>query len=266
MKALPTLVLGGWLVTIAGRADAYHEGEERLVDGTAHTLRARETRIGLWDLDFGPVAFATLGTKTAPWLLALFAPAVVPNGFVKLRLLHTRPLTLSAGAAVFHAALPSRASITVVPLSAFASVDLTPRLSLHGGGTYAYAEGDGEIDLVAARIRADAAASTLQFQAKVEWRVTRGIALTIEGRVQPRTTTARFRATLPETLGVNGSFSGEIAPRDRSAAAGLAAIAFSGRHLNVRAGAGYGAVFLPALGLVLPYTTVLPELDVHVRF
>jgi hypothetical protein len=268
------LLVGIALLVFARAAHAYHEGEERLVDATAHTLRAREARIGLWELELGTFDFATIGTDTAPWAASFLFDSIVENGHVKLRLVRTTPLTISVAAAVYHADLSptgryvaGTGSLLLVPISGFVSSDLTSRLSLHLGATYARLDApDLDIDIGSARARTAIAASALQLHAMGEYRVTRVVALTLQVHGQPYATPANVRLTTTGALGDKIGFAGTVAPDDRTAVAAVGSIAFSGSHFNARVGAGYGAIFLPSMGITIPIATFFPEVDAYVRF
>jgi hypothetical protein len=261
-------------LALATPARAYHEDEERIVDQTAHTLRAGEARIGLWELEYAPVAFATVGTDTAPWAASIVFQSVVANGHVKVRVLHTSLLTVSIGAALYHADVPANGpflsgsgSLLLVPLSLYASSDLSRRASLHLGATYAYADaGNLEVDVGVYRAHAALAASALQLHAMGEYRLTRVVALTLQIHGQPYSTPATVHTTTTDEFGETIAFSGTVGPVHRTAIAAVASVALSGRHVNARFGGGYGAIFLPSMGVTIPITTFLPEIDVYVRF
>ncbi|MDB4938479.1 MAG: hypothetical protein JWP87_5451 [Labilithrix sp.] len=255
-------------------ARAYHEGDERLVDGTAHTLRAGEARVGLWELELAPVAFATVGTDTAPWAASLVVQSLVVNGHAKVRVVHSPLLTLSLGAAVYHADVPSsgslvsgKGSVLLVPLSLFASSDVSHSTSLHLGVTYARASGDDlDLQVGSYRARGAMAASALQLHAMGEYRVSRVVALTLQLHAQPYSSPASVQTTTTDSYGDQIDFSGTAGPVDRTAFAAVASVVVSGKYLTARFGGGYGAIFLPSMGVAIPYTTVLPELDIYVRF
>ena len=262
------------MLVFARAAHAYHEGDERLVDATAHTLRAREARVGLWELELGIFELATVGTDTAPWAASFLFDSVVANGHVKVRLLHTAPLTMSVAAAVYHTDLsPSgrlvsgNGSLLLVPVSGFVSSDLSSDLSLHLGVTYAHLDApDLSLDIGSSRAQTAIAASALQLHAMGEWRATRVVALTLQVHGQPYATPAAVHITTTDSAGEKVAFSGTVAPVDRTALAAVASVAFSGRHFNARVGAGYGAIFLPSMGITIPISTVFPEVDAYVRF
>lgn len=273
-KAAIALLAGLATLVFARAAHAYHEGDERLVDATAHTLRAREVRVGLWELELGTFEFATIGTDTAPWVASFLVDSVVANGHVKVRLLRTAPLTISVAAAVYHANLSSTGrlvsgtgSLLLVPVSGWVSSDLSSNMSLHLGVTYAQLDApDLSLDVGSSRARAAIAASAVQLHAMGEYRVSRVVALTLQVHGQPYTTAATVRMTTTDVTGGKVAFTGTVGPVDRTELAAVASVAFSGRYFNARVGAGYGAIFLPSMGITIPVATVFPEIDAYVRF
>lgn len=266
------LALGGTL--FSRTASAYHTEDERIVDQTAHTLRAREFRLGLWELEFAPLSFATVGTDNVPWVAGLVMSAPAANGHAKVRLLRTRPVTVSLVAAAYYGRLrvsgareETTGTLWLLPFSLYLSSDVVGPLSVHLGATYTRGDLDGDIDPKIYRTSATVATSALQLHAAAELRANRVVAFVLQGHAQPYASPGVVRSRTTSTA-VAGSvdFTGTIEPVDRTAVAATASIVLSGKHMNARFGAGYGAVFLPSMGFVLPYTTVLPGLDLYARF
>jgi hypothetical protein len=259
--------------TLTRGAAAYHTEDERIVDGTAHTLRAREFRVGLWELEFAPFSFVTVGTDNAPWVAGLFLSSVVANGHAKLRILRTSPLTISVGGAAYYCRLrmndagkDTNGTLWLVPLSLQLSSDLAKPVSLHAGATYTFGDLDGDMDPSVYRTRVAIATRALQVHAGIELRASRVVAFLIEGHAQPYSAPATVRSRTTTPFGSSVDFNGTIEPVNRTAVAGTGSIILSGKNVNARFGAGYGAMFLPSMGVTLPITTVIPELDLYVRF
>jgi len=267
-------VAAATLVVAPSSARAYHEGDERIVDATAHTLRAREVRIGIWELELAPLAFVTLGTDTAPWAASFVFDSVVQNGHVKVRVLRTKPVTISIAAAVYHTQLSESGrvvagsgSMLLFPTSVFVSSDLSSRVSLHLGVTYAHLDaGDLDLDVGSARARTAISASALQLHAMGEYRVSRVVALTLQLHAQAYASPATVRMTSTDSSGSKVTFAGTIEPVDRTGVAAVAGVAISGKNLNVRIGGGYGAIFLGSMGVTIPIGTFQPQVDAFVRF
>ncbi len=262
------------MLTTTRAAHAFHEGDERIVDDTAHTLRARETRIGLWEIEFGPLPFVTIGTDTAPWAASFLVHSVVYNGHAKVRLLYTKPLTISVTGAAYYSDLhvsgplaTGSGSLWIVPLSLFVSSDVSRRVSLHLGGTYAYADAEGNVDLSSVSSgRGAIAANALQLHAMGEYRVSRIVAVTLQLHAQPYSTPLAVHTSTTTSIGDKIDFNGTISPVDHTSVAAVASVALSGPTFNVRFGGGYGAIFVPTMGVMVPMATFLPEVDAYVRF
>lgn len=197
----------------------------------------------------------TIGTDTAPWAASFFLQSVVVNGHVKVRLLHTEPLTISVSAGAYHATVPASGtviagsgSLLLVPASLYSSSDLTKRVSLHLGVTYAHVGVDGEVELQTgtAPARGALAANAVQLHAMVEWRVSRLVALTLVGHAQPVSSQPAVHLSATTTYGDRFELVGTVAPVDRTALAAIGSVVLSGKHMNFRIGGGYGAVFLPS--------------------
>jgi hypothetical protein len=272
---LPAAAVAAAIVTCAVDASAYHEGDDRIVDETAHTLRPRETRIGLWSIDFAPFGWCMIGTDTLPWAASFFADSLVANGHLKLRVLHTRPLTIALAGAAYHAGIETQdggdaghGSLWVVPLTLLFSSDITHALSVHFGTSFAYADLDGELARTYYRTVARFRATALELHGMVELRLTRVVALTAEAHAQPYTSVVAVdaRSASPALNNTTVDFAGSVSDLGRSAYLASGAVVLSGKHVNTRLGAGYGAVFLPGVGFALPITTVVPEVDFSVRF
>jgi hypothetical protein len=275
IRTCATVAAASFVIAYAPVAHAYHEGDERIIDGTAHTLRAGEIRAGLGELELGPTAFVTVGTDVEAWAASFVLQALVVNAHAKLRLLHTAPLTISIYGGAYRAAIPASGpviagtgSLLLVPASIYTSSDLTKRVSLHLGVTYAHVEADGEVQLAAGndRARAALATSAVQLHAMLECRVTRVVAITIAGHAQPVTSAPAVHISSTTAYGDHFDFVGTVAPVDRTAVAAAANVVLSGRNMNLRIGGGYGAIFLPSMGVMIPFRTGLPELDAYVRF
>ena len=261
------------LVTTAPDACAWHQGDERLVDDTAHTLRSGEIRAGVLSLDVGTVRFATIGTDTLPWIAGLYLGSVLGNGHLKVRLVRTAPLTLALRGAVFYSSLHTERGDTtatghvlLVPLTAATSSDLGRDVSLHLEVTYATLDAKGDLDVPLAGARAAIAASALQTGVMLEYRATRAVALLLLYRHQPWASPGVIRTSGEVGTGARVSLEGNVETADASTFALTGGVALSGEHANLRVGAGYGSLFFPSLGVALPGRTFVPELDFYVRF
>jgi hypothetical protein len=96
--------------------------------------------------------------------------------------------------------------------------------------------------------------------------VTRSVALTLQVHGQPYASAPALRIRARSELGGEVDFVGTLKPVDQTSVAAVASVAISGGHFNARFGAGYGAIFVPSMGIMIPIATVFPEIDAYVRF
>src|SRR5262249_50856225 len=157
-----------------------------------------------------------------------------------------------------------RGSLLLTPMSFTLSSDLTRHLSLHLVTTYAHMEFDGAAFVKLTHTRATIAASAIQLHATVEYRLSRVVALTAQFHAQPYATPLQVQTTGVDIIGDKSDFNGTVVPVEQTAVAASLSAVFSWRHLNSRFGAGYGAIFLPSMGVMIPMTTVFPEIDAYV--
>ena len=254
------------------RARAYHAEQERIVDQTAHTLRARELRIGLLQLEYAPLSRLTLGTDTLPWTAGLVFPVVVPNAHAKIALIRSAPLSVSAQGNVHYAVVDAesgsvRAGAFIVPASLFVSSDVHRRWSVHLESTYTHAWGQGKMAARTLSSTGALLASSLQLGAMLEHRLTAVTALLVRGRIQPWSTPVAVRASgrIDERTRADVS-AGIDVMGDEPRWAALGGAAFSWANVNLQLAAGYGTLFLPSVGVPLPYRGVIGDANFFLRF
>lgn len=274
MKDVRTLVVIGALTGTLGlpcAANAYHEGDERIVDRTAHTLRRNEFRLGLLQLEYAPLEWLTVGTDTLPWAAKLFLPIVVPNAHVKLAAPSFGPVTLGAQVGLYYAAISAHdqnanGDVFVVPISGYGSVDVAEAWSVHLEGTYTHVWAGGGVDADDLDAHGGAVTNALQLGTMVEWRISRVVALLARGRIQPYMSSVSVTGNGAPDPTTNVNVDARIAPNQPSPWVALLGGEFSWKNFNFRVEAGVGALFLPSLGVTLPYRGPVGDANVFFRF
>jgi hypothetical protein len=263
----------GVIVGASSPARAYHEGNERLIDYTAFTLRAREAQVGLLQLDWAPFGGIQVGTDTLPWAASAVLPVVVPNGHLKIRLFHAGPISAAVKAGIYYASVSRNemtggaGSIYSIPGTLFISTDLPGAFSLHLEGTYARMNATGEVDVRSLEARGGAIADSLQLGVMLERRFGRVVALTLRGRYQAYASPVKVRTRGAVITGDEARLDADLSQGFAEQAwAVLGGVALSWSTFNVQLGVGYGAWFLPTLGVVLPWRGVIPDGSMYVRF
>jgi hypothetical protein len=251
-------------------AHAYFEGDEHLLDYTAYTLRQNEFRLGLQELEYGPLAWMTVGTDVLPYVARLYLPTIVPNAHVKVSLETPRfavALRGSVNYAVFSESIGGQenASAFIAPLSVLGSLPLSERWSLHGEATYVWVNAASDANMGSLELQGTAVASAVQLGAMVEMRANRWLSLTLRGRWEPWVSPVVVNATSRPDARTLATVQGEVVPTHEAWMTVLGT-EFSWKNLNLRLAAGYGFWFVPSLDVALSYEGVVADADVAFRF
>jgi hypothetical protein len=254
------------LAPASARAD--HSEEERIIDQTAYTLPKGNFQLGLFRQEWGPIDRLTVGTYALPWLLR-FA-----NAHLKWKIIGNDPVSIAASIGVFRFA-PQQlkessgdAVLTIVPFDLVGSWRIDDRWTLSPGFVYTVVTLKGSYD--PAQLEGVAAVSNLQFVTTLEYRLTTKTAFVLHGRYLVfQNTNGRVTTTLhpdkfttvelqavASTDALDFPFAFSVVP----------SVVFSWKVFNLRLGLGYGNCSLPAINLVLPKKTVVPDLDFYFRF
>jgi hypothetical protein len=252
------------------RAAAYFEGDEYLIDYTAYTLRRNEFRLGLQELEFGPLGWMTIGTDMLPYVAQLYLPAAAPNAHIKLSL-ETPRFAVAVRGALYYAFLSQSvggadgANAFIAPVSVLGSVPLNDRWSLHGEASYIFVNAASDVNVSSLEMQGTAVVRAVQLGAMVELRTTRWLALTLRGRWQPWVSPLQVNASTHPDAETTATVQGEVVPT-RDAWMAIFSTEFSWKNFNMRLGAGYGFWFVPSLNLALAYEGVVADADLAFRF
>jgi hypothetical protein len=101
----------------------------------------------------------------------------------------------------------------------------------------------------------------------LEYRLTRVTALTFRERYQPYFLPAVIRTSVERDPNTTATVEANLEPRyNGGRLAVLGGVAFSWKNVNLSLGVGYGTLFVPSLGVVLPGKSILPDGSFDVRF
>ncbi|HKU42375.1 MAG TPA: hypothetical protein VJR89_29655 [Polyangiales bacterium] len=257
-------------------AHAYHDPSAPPIDDTAYTLRGGEFQLGLLKQHFGVHRRVQLSTIFAGYVVGAFSSLFLPNAGVKVRPFELGDVTFSVQAgfayARFRPTSPregTRADLMVLPMGLdvswrpsfewLASWDVTYVLvhSLAGAsdlGTTDDLEGAASI-------------SNLSVGTNLLFFTGRVLAIGVKGRLllfqSPVTVQSEQQVDEFTTVDVDGnvevvnaSWAWQLVP----------SVFLSIGPFNLRAGLGYGSVFVQQVGLVFPQRTIVPELEASFRF
>lgn len=277
LVAVATSLVGMGIV-LPSPARAYHTYQERLLDDTAYSLRRREARIGLLQLGYGILDQLEVRTYTFPWILGSIFQEVAPNIALKSTFYDQGRLALSASVGFLTGTIKqtddTKVRYFLVPIGAAASVRINSVISLHSGSTFAVPRLSGDTQPDGGDIEGALVVSVLQLWETLEWRLSPVVAFTLFVRWLPYVSSGVIKGTIDIDENTDGTIEAEVSTEDlKNAWAVIPGFVFSWKRANFKLGVGYGDLFLPGIGLVVPGPfprtgTPAPVLDfdIFVRF
>jgi hypothetical protein len=259
-------------------ARAYHTYQERLLDDTAYSLRRREARLGLMQLSYGILDQLEVRTYTFPWILGSIFQEVAPNVALKSTFYDQRRLALAASVGFLTGTIKqaddTKVRYFLVPIGVAASVRINSVISLHSGSIFAVPRFSGDTQAGGSDIEGALVVSVLQLWETLEWRLSPVVAFTLFVRWLPYVSNGVLKGTIDVDENTDGTIEAEVSTEDlKNAWAVIPGFVFSWKRANLKLGLGYGDLFLPGIGLVVPGPfpragTPAPVLDfdIFVRF
>jgi hypothetical protein len=151
-----------------------------------------------------------------------------------------------------------------VPLSAFVSVKVHPRITLHGEGTYVAARVFGTGDITQATINGATALRAGQVGLMVQYRVTRIFSLLARGRYQFYTADLPLSGSSMIDPYTTSTLNGQFVPGVQHPWEAVGGFAVLWHYVHLSLGAGYGYYFLPGLDIANTRKTVVPDASIAV--
>jgi hypothetical protein len=259
-------------------ARAYHTSQERILDNTAYSLHRREVRLGLMQLGYGILDQLQITTYTFPWILGAIFQEVAPNLELKSTFYDERKLALSAAVGFVTSTIQQTEDTKVryflVPVGVTSSVRINSDVSVHTGGIFTATQFTGDTQPGGIEIEGAVVANLLQLTGTFEWRLSRVAAFTFNARFTPYVSKAVFHGSIGIDDNTSGTIEVEQSLDDlKNTWAIVPGFLFSWERANLKLGVGYGDLFLPGIGLVVPGAFPSPgipspilDFDVFVRF
>lgn len=261
------------------RAQADHRVGSERIDFTAYTLAQNELSLGIGAAAYGVSDEITVGTYVPLWLAFPLLNAPVASGYLKLRDWFHGPLAASLRAAFAYlpaSALSSalsngaqtRVGFLVVPVELSLSMRVNDSFSQSLQLSWVYVGLGGSRDADERRLRFGGASAVTSFSLHLlsELRLSRVVALTLResvllgaGDLTVSGEIEKNGTTVDAQLGATRLYQGLVANI-------IPGIAFSWSHVNLHLGVGFGSNWVPFLGLASHMITVVPDLDLYVRF
>jgi hypothetical protein len=250
---------------------AYHDEATPSLEDSAYLLKSKEWLLGPLELGFAYWRLQ-LSTRTAPWLIGATLRKVTPNLELAALAFESERVTLSAGAALYYVNSRKLASKTplvhlyLLPMQLALSVRAHRRHSFSVLAQYLKVMSNADATTDDVTLQGGALADNVHFQLSWEWRFTRVAALLVGLRYMPwqGTPIVHSTVTLDAQTSAEVDASVDVESLQHSVAGSVSGV-FSWEHFNLRAGVGYGALFLDGPGLVLPLRWPYPELNLYWR-
>jgi hypothetical protein len=261
-------------------ARADHEPGNERIDYTAYTLQQKELAAGIGTLAFGVLDELTVGTYVLPWFAFPVLKSPVATGFVKVRDWLHGPVAVSLRANFVYLNASGLSSeitdrshsdvrVTVIPLELSSSWRISRAFtqSLQLDYVHAWLSGNLPQDSSAdTGLGGNSEASAVSLSALTEYRVSRTVALTVRGTVLLGSSDIVARATLQRRQTRVVANIGALADDRRVVANVIPGIALSWKNVNLQLGVGYGTNWLPYVAYPTRTSTVVPDVDLYLRF
>ncbi|KPK12975.1 MAG: hypothetical protein AMJ62_15600 [Myxococcales bacterium SG8_38] len=278
LVAVVASVLAAGIGSSPSSVRAYHTYRERLLDDSAYSLERREARLGLMQMSYGILDELQVTTYTYPWILGAIFQRVAPNVELKSTFYDRRKLALSASVGFVTGTITQSDSAKlryfIVPTAITASVRPTSLISFHLGGKFTATDFSGIVQAEGNDVGGAVVVNLLQVFGMLEWRLSRVTAFTFLVRWAPYVSNSVLRGDITIGDDTEGTIEAEVDTDDlKNAWALVPGFTFSWARTNLKLGVGYGDLFLPGIGLLVPGAfprrgtpTPVLEFDIFVRF
>jgi hypothetical protein len=238
-----------------------------LEERTAYMVGEHRLKLGVLAFEYGILPQLSVGTDPPSWALRAFTSVLVPNLHLKLQIFNRGPVAVAVQAAGYYGDI-SRSSfngnVLDVPLTAFVSVKVHPRITLHAEGAYVYARVFGTGDLTQATLSGATAVRAGQAGLVAQYRVTRIFSLTATGRYQFYTADLPLSGSSTIDPYTTASLRGQYVPPVQHPWEAIGGVAFLWEHFRLTLGAGYGYYFLPGIDIANTKKTIVPDASIAV--
>jgi hypothetical protein len=238
-----------------------------LEERTAYMVGEHRLKLGVLAFEYGILPQLSVGTDPPSWALRAFTSVLVPNLHLKLQIFNRGPVAVAVQAAGYYGDI-SRSSfngnVLDVPLTAFVSVKVHPRITLHAEGAYVYARVFGTGDLTQATLSGATAVRAGQVGLVAQYRVTRIFSLIATGRYQFYTADLPLSGSSTIDPYTTASLRGQYVPPVQHPWEAIGGVAFLWEHFRLTLGAGYGYYFLPGIDIANTKKTIVPDASIAV--
>jgi hypothetical protein len=270
-RAACALLVASCALALPRAARAYHDEQTPSLEESAYQLHSKEWLLGPFELGVGLWRFQ-LATRTLPWILGAALGKATPNLEADFLLLEKAGITLSAQGGIYYVNSNKLIEgeellhLFLIPAGLTASWRINERHTTSLRFRYLRVTSDGSAEQDDLEINGATLADNAQLHASWEWRLTRISALLLCLRYLPFQGDPIFQSTVQVDARTSADVEATLDTEDmQHSLAGSVSGAWSWKHFNLRAGIGYGALFLSGPGLVLPLKYPYPELTLYWR-
>jgi hypothetical protein len=265
-----------WIGFSPRAAWANHTDKDRQTELSAFTLQGRQARLGLFKLEYGILDRWTVGTYTLPWVLMPILKGPVLNLYTKVKLLEVGNFHLAGKLGFFYANIHGleTSSVddgsfrgTIVPLAAQGSYIFSKRWTASADLTWVQAIMHGDAESASeSSVGGAVGQSNFQLALSGEYRFNKHAALNLLVRFAPYVQPLQLTTDAEVGGDTDVTIDAEFESDNQNAFLIQTGMTFSWGIWNLRAGIGYGNVFIPGPLLVTAVRTVVPDFDFYVRF
>lgn len=234
---------------------------------TAYMVGRHTLKLGILAFEYGILQQLSIGTEPPAWALRAFIEILIPNLHLKYQVLDRDPVAVAVQVAGYYGTLDRagfNGNLFEVPLSAFVSVKVHPRITLHAEGAFIFARVFGTGDVTRASLDGATVARAGQVGLMVQYRLTRIFSLLATGRYQFYVADLPLSGTTTIDPYTTGMLSGQYVPAVQHPWEAIGGFAVLWHYVHLSLGAGYGYYFVPGLDVANPKRTFVPDASIAV--
>jgi hypothetical protein len=261
-----TVGAGLLVVLLTGTARA--EEVVPLDENTALMVGRHQLKLGVLAFEYGITQRVSVGMAAPAWLAGAFSPLFAPNLHLEVGLLDRAPVAVSALLGGYYVRLKDNGEtgqLLSIPASLYGSVNVAPRLWLHGELNYNWVRAIGDVAVNTSQVEGATATRNGQVGLAADYHLTRVVALTARGRYQLWSSPLVLTGTSTIDAFTDAELGAELRP-DRHPWMAVAGVAFTWKHVGLMVGGGYGHFFVPGANVATRSAGFVPDGSFWVTF
>jgi hypothetical protein len=236
---------------------------------TALMVGRHNLKLGVLAFEYGITRNFSVGVDAPYWVAGAFTSMFVPNLHFKVAILERPDIVVSGLVGGYYIRYDdggTRGKVVSVPISAFGSVPVAPRLWLHGELNYNWVRSVGDGQVNNHEVEGAVATRTGQIGLMAEYHFTRVVAGIARGRYQVYSGPLVVEGTSNVDPYTTAQVAVEMQPAHRHPYMAVAGVALTWKYVGLLLAAGYGHVFLPGANIAWSGPGFVPDASLWVRF